>query len=653
MEKSDDELSFLKDFSDEEDDSHDVVSGQRVGASSRDVLQTRAAQDPQGVPPPGHGLAPRPPAPGPAPGPVDPFPQVDARANNWQSFTTISKKNMLRKLWSDQWSSSRLDDQGVSRQQLEKWDRKLNKIIDAAVRDQDEWVRSLGRLLEGFPRTNRVNPGAVDSELVYKINSDYAEIFCEKHPETGELVNLLAVRGGEAAQSLFALGGPLSAHVEEQEESEQAHQNTTTGAPPVVTAKAAGGGLAGAGSSKGKAPSLAVPAGAKNKQAMPNDAGIGGVPIVTGGLVADAASASGGETKMSATSGGAAPAGKALASTTKSEMNGGSVPWDRFRARRKFLLNVYFEERHPDGVQVEDNKSDNDNDKMRQGQLQGRPPLVPHPDPHVVFSDLDPNLDSWFQDLQQYGPQIVAESFSRFPEEQNLHRQAIAAAERERAAAAAANKASGASGPRAGAHDAQGPLPVAVPGLNLQSVAGVNVGGPTSKRNTSARGTAGGKKNNKKRDRLQLHEEDSDPIWDPDKPFSDPHRCAKATSSRAAVDVPGDEGPAAVARDARRKGKADRDEKRRRRERQLAAEMQKDLEFLERNQTAADRIEQDTVTSLRAARRINRQQRFAAGVGAGQEDDGVEDEEVSPTHEEKTRRLRRKIGYSESSEEVV
>lgn len=55
--------------------------------------------------------------------------------------------------------------------------RLLNSLIDRAVRDEDEWVRSLGRLLEHFPRTVRVNPAAVDSELVYKINNDLREIF--------------------------------------------------------------------------------------------------------------------------------------------------------------------------------------------------------------------------------------------------------------------------------------------------------------------------------------------------------------------------------------------------------------------------------------------------------------------------------------------
>ncbi|CAD7927968.1 unnamed protein product [Amoebophrya sp. A120] len=114
----------------------------------------------------------------------DPFPQVDQKARNWSDFSTLQKKNILRRMWTN-----------VGRATLAAWAKKLVRIIDAAVRDEDEWVRSLGRLLEGLPKSNRVNPAAVDSELVYKINSDFAEIF-RKTSTTSS-----------AAQSAF-IGGP-------------------------------------------------------------------------------------------------------------------------------------------------------------------------------------------------------------------------------------------------------------------------------------------------------------------------------------------------------------------------------------------------------------------------------------------------------------
>ncbi|CAD7928489.1 unnamed protein product, partial [Amoebophrya sp. A25] len=128
----------------------------------------------------------------------DPFPLIDSGARNWNEFATVAKKTALLRICAE-----------LGRDVLQAHGRKLNRIIDAAVRDEDEWVRSLGRLLEGFPNTNRINPGAVDSELVYKINSDFMDIFQRLealvHVQT-EDVGLLASTEADAPGQ----GGPTA-----------------------------------------------------------------------------------------------------------------------------------------------------------------------------------------------------------------------------------------------------------------------------------------------------------------------------------------------------------------------------------------------------------------------------------------------------------
>eukprot|EP00397_Hematodinium_sp_SG-2012_P053648 GEMP01064198.1.p1 GENE.GEMP01064198.1~~GEMP01064198.1.p1 ORF type:complete len:177 (+),score=41.22 GEMP01064198.1:152-682(+) len=49
----------------------------------------------------------------------------------------------------------------------------MNAIILEATKDRsDEWVRSLSRLLEGFPESGRIDYWKVDGELLYKTNED-------------------------------------------------------------------------------------------------------------------------------------------------------------------------------------------------------------------------------------------------------------------------------------------------------------------------------------------------------------------------------------------------------------------------------------------------------------------------------------------------
>lgn len=50
----------------------------------------------------------------------------------------------------------------------------ISTVVDLAVKDSDEWVRSIGRLLEKFPLLS------VDSELVYKVNADLEKLFTLK-----------------------------------------------------------------------------------------------------------------------------------------------------------------------------------------------------------------------------------------------------------------------------------------------------------------------------------------------------------------------------------------------------------------------------------------------------------------------------------------